>query len=230
MKFVRSASLALLLALATRGQEPTTTLPHNYQNIFENQSVAVIHVHYAPHEKVPVHDHSKFPTVYVYLSDSGPVLFSHVEDHLFSITRKPLKMGAYRISPGRIERHTVENKGDIASDFLRVELKQIPLGHQNDEHRGGAPDNLDHNLDVVKFTSTDLQVERIICAAASSCAVKAANSPSLLIAFTPANLGPVDQMKADTVRWMPSGESLSVKMVSATHLLRILLPQSPDAR
>jgi hypothetical protein len=82
-------------------QDPTTALPKNYQKIFENQAVAVIHAHYEPHEKVPLHDHSKFPTVYVYLSDSGPVLFSHVEAHPFSIVRKPLKMGAYRVSPGR---------------------------------------------------------------------------------------------------------------------------------
>jgi hypothetical protein len=230
MKYARSASLVFLLALAARAQEPTSTLPKNYQKIFENQSVAVIHAHYAAHEIVPVHDHSKFPTVYVYLSDSGPVLFSHLEDHPFSITRKPLKMGAYRISPGRIERHTVENKGDIPTDFLRVELKQIPLGHQNDEHRGEAPDSLDQNLDVFEFTSADLQVERIICAAASSCVVKATDSPSLLIAFTPANSGPADQMKAGTVRWMRSGESLFIKATTATHLLRILFPQTPATR
>lgn len=230
MKFIWLLTFVLATAALTinvRSQEPTT-LPHNYQNIFENQSVAVIHAHYEPHEKVPVHDHSKFPTVYVYLSDSGPVTFSHIEDHPFSITRKPLKMGAYRISPGRIERHEVENKGDIPTDFLRVELKQIPLGHTADEQRGAAPENVSQNLDAVEFKSADLEIERIVCVSGPACEVKASKAPSLLVAFTAASIGASGQMKAGAVRWLDPGSSLAIKAISATpaHLLRILLPQN----
>jgi hypothetical protein len=213
-------------------QDPTTTLPKNYQNIFENQAVAVIHAHYEPHEKVPLHDHSKFPTVYVYLSDSGPVLFSHVEAHPFSIVRKPLKMGAYRVSPGRIERHSVENQGDIPTDFLRVELKELPIHHFSDEFRGAAPNDLSRNVDNVEFKNADLQTERIICVANSSCEIKAASWPSLVIAFTPVELAKSQAapqvVKAGAVQWMDASESLSLRADSSApgHVLRILLPSN----
>ena len=88
----------------------------------------MIRVHYGSHEKVGVHDHSAYPTVYVYLSDSPPVQFTHDEQPPFVLTRPPAKAGAFRLSPGRRERHSVENMGDTSSDFLRVELRQVPLG------------------------------------------------------------------------------------------------------
>jgi hypothetical protein len=213
-------------------QDPTTTLPRNYQNIFENQAVAVIHAHYEPHEKIPLHDHSKFPTIYVYLSDSGPVLFSHVEAHPFSVVRTPLKTGAYRVSPGRIERHTVENQGDIPTDFLRVELKELPIGHFTSEFRAAAPSDLSRNADSIEFKNADLQTERIVCVAGSACEIKAANWPSLVIAFTPVQLakGPAaaQPLKAGAVQWMDAGESLSLSADSSApgHVLRILLPSS----
>jgi hypothetical protein len=228
--------IALWLSIAPAGkivgQEASAPLPKNYQTIFENSALAVIHAHYEPHEKVPVHDHSRFATVYVYLSDSGPVLFSHVEEHPFTALRKPVKMGAYRVSPGRIERHSVENQGDIPTDFLRVELKQVPVKHFSQEYRGAAPADLSHNVDAVEFSNSDVGVERIICVAGSPCAVKALPYSSALIAFTPTQIesgrGPAEQLEAGAVRWMEKGESLSIDADSdaPAHVLRILLPSS----
>jgi len=54
-----------------------------------------------PHQKLPVHNHPATPTLYVYVTDSGPVRFSHVEDHPFTINRPPEKAGTFRLSPGR---------------------------------------------------------------------------------------------------------------------------------
>ncbi|MGH9573259.1 MAG: hypothetical protein ACRD40_07000 [Candidatus Acidiferrales bacterium] len=214
-------------------QDPTVTLPKSYWQVFDNPALAVIHVHYDPHEKIPLHDHSKFPTIYVYLSDSGPVLFSHVEAHPFSYTRRPLKLGAYRISPGRIEKHYVENKGDIATDFLRVELKQLPIKHFADEFRGQPPSSLAKNLDVTEFSNSDVAVERIVCVAGSSCEIKAASSPSLVIAFTMVqitdsrNVPHVTRLKTGAVKWVEAGNSLSLRADSqAAHVLRILLPSA----
>jgi len=129
---------------AARAQNPVTTFPKNYSLTFSNSAVAVIRVHYGPHEKIGLHDHSKTPTVYVYLSGSGPVRFQHVEEKSFVLTRPPTVRGAFRVRPGRLERHRVENMGDASSDFLRVELKQIPLGGL-EPFRGKAPHSLCHH-------------------------------------------------------------------------------------
>ena len=109
-------------------QDPLQTLPRNYHLVFENPCARGVDVKYAAHEKLPVHNHSDQPTIYVYLTDSGPVRFSHVEEHLFSLIRPSEAAGTFRVSPGRLEKHQVENLGDISTKFLRVELKQVPLG------------------------------------------------------------------------------------------------------
>lgn len=90
----------LMWASMLRAQDPLKSLPNNYSLLLENQTVRVVKVSYAPHERLPLHDHARNPTVYVYLTDSGPVRFSHVEDHPFSLVRKPQSEGAFRISPG----------------------------------------------------------------------------------------------------------------------------------
>ena len=121
-------TVACLWPRAGSAQDPVKAFPGNYSLVFENSAVSVIRVHYGPHERVGVHDHSSFPTVYIYLSNSGPVRFQHYEAKSFMVTRPPTVTGSYRVSPGLIERHTVENLGDSTSDFLRVELKQVPMG------------------------------------------------------------------------------------------------------
>ena len=236
---MRSLTVVLACVLGAalapaRAQDSSSTLPKNYRTVFENSAAAIIHAHYAPHETVPVHDHSKFATVYVYLSDSGPVKFSHVEEHPFTTVRKPLEAGAYRISPGRIERHSAENQGDIPTDFLRVELKQVPVRHFTQEFRAPAPASLSQNSDTVDFSNSDVATERIICVAGSSCEIKAAASPSVIIAFTPVIISSEDNdsvsepLKNGDVYWMEKGESLSIKPDSrvSAHVLRILLPSS----
>lgn len=217
--------------MSTKAQNSSAALPKNYRTVFENSALAIIHAHYEPHETVPVHDHSKFATVYVYLSDSGPVKFSHVEEHPFTIIRKPVKVGAYRVSPGRIERHSLENQGDIPTDFLRVEMKQVPVRHSTQEFRGPAPATLAANLDAVEFSNSDVVVERIICVAGSTCPVKASASPSVVIAFTPAQLIGARSLRHlgnGGVQWLNPGDSCSIKSDSsvAAHLLRIQLPSS----
>jgi hypothetical protein len=63
-------------------QEPTVAFPKNYSVAFDNDFVSVIRVHYEAHEFIGVHDHSHLPTIYVYVSDSGPVRFEHDENPL----------------------------------------------------------------------------------------------------------------------------------------------------
>ncbi len=65
-------------------QDPTEAFPRTYQVLLENDAVSVIRVHYGLHEKVGVHDHSAYPTVYVYLSDPPPLRFTHDEQLPFA--------------------------------------------------------------------------------------------------------------------------------------------------
>ncbi len=134
------AVVVMAAAMAAAAQDPLKVFPKNYWVEFANPWIEVIHVRYRAHEKVGVHDHSGSPTLYVYLSDSGPVMFDHAGSDTFDLKRAPLKEGQMRLSPGRIETHHVENLGDLQSDFVRIELKSLPLGMKEFEKRVPAAD------------------------------------------------------------------------------------------
>lgn len=128
MRRIAMMLLALMsVALCGRAQDPLKTLPKNYRLEFEDPWVRVIHAHYGAGEHVPQHDHPKTPTLYVYLSDAGPVKFIHTGDDDFSITRQPVHTGQLRLNAGREETHKVESLSKTPSDFLRVEFKTLPL-------------------------------------------------------------------------------------------------------
>jgi hypothetical protein len=63
------------------------------------------------------------------------VRFIHHEALPFALTRRPVRAGWFRVGPGRIEKHEVANLSPVASDFLRVECKQIALGQIRSEFR-----------------------------------------------------------------------------------------------
>ena len=223
--------IALVVAAGAYAQDPLTLPGKNYTVAFENNDVAVIRAHYGPHEKIPVHDHTSFSTVFVYLSDSGPVRIDHEEGgKIEAVTRPPTMKGAYRVAPGIAERHSIENLGDQSSDFLRVELKQVSL-KMKDPFRGKAPLSLSADSDVVEFDDPQVQIERIVCVGAEVCAVKASASPSLVVAFTgfamtTGRSRQKEMVEAGAVRWVPAGQGMSVMAwgSGAAHLLRIVLP------
>jgi hypothetical protein len=126
-RFFTTCTIAIC-AITAAAQDGATALTRNYRTLLDNEQMEVVRVHYDSHQELAVHDHSHFPTVYVYLSKSGPVRFIHDEAHAFTLTRRPVRAGWFRVSPGRLERHQVANLGPVASDFLRVECKQIALG------------------------------------------------------------------------------------------------------
>ena len=223
--------LLALVAQTARAQDPLRTLPENYRLAFENDTVRVIHVLYRPHEKLPVHDHPKTPTIYVYLRDSGPVRFSHVEEHAFSLQRPAVKAGTFRLSPGRVEIHSVENLNEAPSEFLRVELKKIPIGFRSGDFRDVKPFSLAADSLTWEFRSARLQIERIVAAGAKPVAVSETGPPSLLISFAPASLGGTlavgnEALAAGDIRWISAGQHFSVQRKatgSPAHLLRIVL-------
>src|SRR5437870_854105 len=79
-------ALCLLMTQAS-AQDPLKTLPQAYKLQFENDWVRVTRVHYAPHEKLPPHQHTQTASAYVYLNDSGPVVFKHIGLAYGAVTR-----------------------------------------------------------------------------------------------------------------------------------------------
>jgi hypothetical protein len=154
----------LLAGLAAWAQDPVKTLPKNYWVEFENSNVRVVHVHYAAREALPGHDHPKTPTLDVYLADAGPVRFKHTGANPYVLDRPPIKQGGFRLNPGVLEEHEVENISCTPSNFLRVEFKTIPFkrttlrGHfpaaQKDFWSVGQPRQIvfeDQNLRITRL-------------------------------------------------------------------------------
>ena len=143
-------------------QDGAVSLQHNYQTLLDNEQMQVVRVHYGAHEALPVHDHSHYPTVYVYLSNSGLVRFIHDGESPFTLMRRPVRKGWFRVSPGRIERHQVANLGSGASDFLRVECKQIALGKIANGVRYTRTPDLTKTRVTTDYASPEMVIRRYI--------------------------------------------------------------------
>ena len=178
-----SASLALTvlgLAPTAWAQDPLKILPDSYRLELENEWVRVVRVRYEPHAKLPAHDHPALPTAYVYLNDSGPILFKHIGLTYGVIGRPATVAGAIRLGRAVQEVHEVENPGDTASEFLRVEFKRMPLDtpirgrFYPESHPPGE------NVAKVHFESGHLRLTRRACAPDVACDFSAAE-PALLV-------------------------------------------------
>ena len=196
---------------AVYGQDPLRTLPKNYQLAFENDVVRVIRVHYGAHEKLLVHDHPKTPTIYVYLSDGGPVRFKHAETVPFVLERRAVKRGGFRLSAGRLEKHEVENISDTPNDFLRVELKAVPLGTSGLSGRFAPPTDYGRSATKVEFENANVKIVRFVCAPQGDCDTDSPPRPALEVLFSGRETG--------EVRWVPEGSQ--AKNEKPMHLLRI---------
>jgi hypothetical protein len=204
--------------------QSSTSLPPNYQTILTNQTFNVLRVHYDPHEKVPVHDHPATSTVYVYLNNSGPVNIIH-ENPPSTITRPPTHLGAFRISRGVLERHSIENLSDLPSDFLRVELPHLDLGNTPD-FRGPVPTDLTHNLNSTEFSSAGLSVLRVVCTTPTPCTVPATPAPSVLVALSATTVlhnGQPTKISLGTVVAIAPNQSFEIAPATSAEPAHILL-------
>lgn len=219
-------------ALPVRVQDPTIAFPHNYRTVLDNPYVTVIRAHYGPHESVGVHDHSSHPTVYVYLNDAGAVRFVHEPENVI-LTRPPTHTGAFRVSPGRAERHSLVNLSDKPSDYLRVELKTVELGTFRQEFRGPAPSTPLQAGITLAFENSVVRIDRIICAPHTTCPLAKENAPSVLVAFSPTDLANGRKWRridpASAVAWLSADQPAHIRSASdvPAHILRILLLQPP---
>ena len=106
-------------------QNPYDVARDHYKLELETEWVRISRVSYGPHGTAPVHDHPSVPTVYVYTTDGGPILFKR--DQIGNIRRRAVKAGQLRYARPSLERHDVEYLGDDPTEYLRIELKSKPL-------------------------------------------------------------------------------------------------------
>jgi hypothetical protein len=214
-----------LCCTSTGAQTAVATLPENYKTIFENPDLLVRHVHYGSHEFVPMHDHSAYPTVYVYLNNSGEVEIAHEGPKAFKVVRPPTHAGAFRISPSMAERHSVTNLSDTPSDFLRVELKSIPQSDLKEVFRSEVPSQFSPGTRT-EFEDAALRIDRIICPKATPCSATPATSRSLLIAITPQRIETKAgrrSLRSGDVYWFSENGHMAPRLSAAAQSLRIAL-------
>ena len=213
----------LLCPLLPPAQDPQAVAPRAYRRAFENERVRVTRVHYEPREKIASHDHPEGPTIYVYLSDSGPVRFVHTGDESFTLVRPPVRAGGFRLSRGVAgETHSVESLTDLPTDFLRVELKGLNLERRY--FRGRFPPQPRSSRRVarrVRYDDALIRVTSLTCAARGRCeGLAAPDAASLLIALNPVLLrqaaaGAEVRMETGETMWTEAGAAPPFENASA---------------
>jgi hypothetical protein len=219
--------MAVFFGGVSNAQTSTVPLPPNYTTILDTPDFLVMRVHYGPHEFVPMHDHTAFPTIYVYLNDSGEVEIIHEGDGPGTLVRPPTHTGAFRIAPGAKERHSVRNLGDAPSDFLRIELKRIPPVDLRRVFRGEAPPQPFVPGTKTEFKDAALQVDRIHCGVDRACLLPAIPQRSLLVALTPMSFFEPKAAKTPIqpgeVMLLPAGQTGQTLTSPGARCLRIVL-------
>lgn len=219
--------LAAALIPISIAQNPLERYPQNYKAVFDNSQISALRVHYGPHEYVPVHDHSDYPTLFIYLNDSGPVRFTMEGVPPSTMLRPAMEAGAFRYSPGQLERHAVQNLSEKSSEFLRVELKQFPLSG-GEAFRQHAPSSLKGNSIAREFSNDQIEVQRVVCKIGPACSIPPAPLPALLVAFSAVRLSVdsgMQNMGLGDLQWIDARHALSISAAGSApaHLLRILV-------
>ena len=193
------------LILCVIAQDALATLPDSYKLQFENAWVRVVRVHYGPNAKLPVHTHTQFGSAYVYLSDSGPVVFRHGDGTTGAVTRPPTRAGSFRLYRAVDEVHAVENTTAAPSDFLRVELKTEPLEERTLRGRFFRAASPETHVEQVQFENAQVRITRMLVGPKRSMEVQATGVPALLIALAAAPLPPGD------TRWVAAGSARTLQ-------------------
>lgn len=210
-------SILLFAVPGTVGaQDPVKVAPEAYRPGFENEYVKVTRVHYAPRVKIPAHDHTETGAAYVYLNDSGPVIFRHIDLSYGAITRPATKAGSFRLYKAVKEVHGVENPNDTPSDFLRVEFKTAPdtaKPLRGKFYRGTSHPG--ENFEQVQFENEQIRVTRFACAKGKACDISAhAAGPALIVALTPARFearGKAASFGPGETKWIKAGQKEVIK-------------------
>jgi hypothetical protein len=195
--------LALTLGLGTLvhgAVDPAAALRDAYVHQFENDWVKIVRVTYAPHVKLPDHEHPTRATAFVYLTDSGPVIFRHTDKDYHAVTRPAVKARAFRLAKAMDEHHQVENTSPLTSEFLRVEFKTEPRQPQTFAGRYPAQAPRDGETERLEVDHEQLRISRVFVPAGGSATVAAGEQPALLIALSD---GPREQrLSKGHERWI----------------------------
>jgi Tfp pilus assembly protein PilF len=196
-------------------QDPIKVAPDSYKSEFENDFVKVQRVHYAPHAKIPEHDHTAFGAAYVYLNDAGPVIFKHVGLSYGAVTRPAVKAGSFRLYKAVKETHAVENPGDTHSDFLRVEFKTEPAKDPNTLRGKFFREDVaaGENFQKAQFENEQVRITRLVCAAGKIYEFTSGkNEPGLFVALSSAQFkstqGKLIKLAPGQTSWLGPGEQL----------------------
>lgn len=192
MKMIRLVMLFNLLATPARGlaEDALVAAPQAYKLQSENDWVKLVRVRYAPHERIPAHDHNPTAAAYVYLNDSGPVVFNHLDKEYGAVTRAATKAGSFRIYFGIQELHEVVNTSPLPSEFLRVEFKTEPKNEMSLKGRFFREPNPEGvNVEKIHFDNEQVRITRLIAVAGKPMTVATKpGEPALLVALADLDL------------------------------------------
>jgi hypothetical protein len=153
------------------------------------------------------------------------VAIVHDAPNDFRVIRPPTHTGAFRISPSMAERHSVTNLSDTASDFLRVELKSIPLSDLQQVFRSDAPSSPLPGTHT-EFQDAALKIDRIVCPPDAQCSATPVPAHSLLVALTPQDLQTTTgkhSLRLGDVLWSSAEDNKALVLSAGAQSLRIAL-------
>ena len=137
------AGLVCLAVSTAQAQDPAKVDPKHCKVEFENAQVRVLRWNTGPHEKVPMHGHPAYVTVF--LTDNyGRTTLPDGK------TREPHQK-AGETAWTAAEKHSAENLSDKPSELIQVELKAKPAA--------AKPDKAQSALDAVKVDPKHHKVE-----------------------------------------------------------------------
>jgi hypothetical protein len=213
--------VTLLSSAVLVAQDAVKTLPDTYKVQFDNEYVRVTRVHYRPNVKLPPHTHTSLPSAYVYLNDSGPVVFKHVGAEYGAVTRQPTVARSFRLFRGVEEIHEVENLSSTSSDFLRVEFKTDPVDPRTLRGKFLPGAQGAEVTRKVEFENAQLRVIRVVVPKDGSAEITTLARPSLLISLSEVDLG--------KATFLPNGEThvIANPSASAVEVLQLELKTRP---
>lgn len=228
----------LLIALAATGpsaraqDDAVKTHPNVYSLQFENDWVRIVRVNVPAYAHISDHVHPAGLTLYVYLNDADPIIYSHAKSAAGTVTRPGVTARSYRLVHTALEVHSIVNPGRGDSEFLRVEFKTD--GGSVPAFRGVATALLPHSSAAVEVANAQLRITRVTVATQESYEVAAgATEPALLIALSgDVTLDGSRPMTMVQERFVDAGRKVIVRPqgFAAVQLLRIDLLTPPAPR
>ena len=107
-----------LAVLTAKAQDPVKVDPKHCKVEFENDQVRVLRWNTGPHEKIPMHEHPAYVTVF--LTDN------HVKFTLPDGKTRESHQKAGETAWSAAERHSAESLSDKPSELIQIELKGKP--------------------------------------------------------------------------------------------------------